>query len=138
LSFLLSVRIARRIGLLRTMVFSHIPSNVFLTAVAFSPTPLSAVFLLLCRHSLSQMDVPARQSYVMAIVDESDRTAAAGLTSSTRTVSSSISPSIAGYAIQSVWIGAPLVAAGLLKLSYDLMIYGTFRKIKPPEESTSK
>ena len=138
LSFLLSVRIARRIGLLRTMVFSHIPSNVFLTAVAFSPTPLSAVFLLLCRHSLSQMDVPARQSYVMAIVDESDRTAAAGLTSSTRTVSSSISPSIAGYAIQSVWIGAPLVVAGLLKLSYDFMIYGTFRKIKPPEESTPK
>ena len=98
LSFLLAERIACKIGLLRTMVFSHIPSNVFLTAVAFAPTPLTAVFLLLCRHSLSQMDVPARQSYVMSIVDESDRTATAGLTSSTRTVSSSISPSIAGYA----------------------------------------
>ena len=134
LSFLLSERIARRIGLLRTMVFSHIPSNVFLTAVAFAPTPLSAVSLLLCRQSLSQMDVPARQSYVMAIVDESDRTAAAGLTSSTRTVASSISPSIAGYAIQSVWIGTPFVAAGLLKLAYDFMIYASFRKIKPPEE----
>jgi predicted MFS family arabinose efflux permease len=134
LSFLLSERIARRIGLLRTMVFSHIPSNVFLAAVAFAPTPLSAVSILLCRQSLSQMDVPARQSYVMAIVDESDRTAAAGLTSSTRTLASSISPSIAGYAIQAVWIGTPLVAAGLLKLSYDFMIYASFRKIKPPEE----
>jgi len=134
LSFLVAARIARKIGLLRTMVFTHIPSNVFLTAVAFAPTPFTAVFFLLCRHSLSQMDVPARQSYVMAIVDESDRTAAAGLTSSTRTVSSSISPSIAGYAIETIWIGIPLVAAGLLKLAYDLMIYVTFRKVKPPEE----
>jgi len=134
LSFLLSERIARRIGLLRTMVFSHIPSNVFLIAVAFAPTPLSAVFLLLCRQSLSQMDVPARQSYTMAIVDESDRTATAGLTSSTRTVSSSISPAIAGYAIQAVWVGTPLVAAGLFKLGYDFMIYAGFRKVKPPEE----
>ena len=138
LSFLLAERIANRIGLLRTMVFSHIPSNVFLTTVAFAPTPLSAVFLLLCRHSLSQMDVPARQSYVMAIVDESDRTAAAGLTSATRTVSSSISPSIAGYAIETIWLGAPLVAAGLLKLTYDFLIYSTFRKVKPPEEMPAK
>ena len=134
LSFLLAERIARRIGLLRTMVFSHIPSNVFLAAVAFAPTPLSAVSLLLCRQSLSQMDVPARQSYVMAIVDESDRTATAGLTSSTRTVSSSISPTIAGYAMQVTWLGAPLVAAGLLKLAYDFMIYASFRNVKPPEE----
>jgi MFS family permease len=134
LSFLISERIARKIGLLRTMVFSHIPSNVFLASVAFAPTPLGAVTLLLCRQSLSQMDVPARQSYVMAIVDESDRTAAAGLTSSTRTVSSSISPSIAGYMMQAVWIGMPLVAGGLFKLAYDFMIYASFRKIKPPEE----
>jgi len=134
LSFLLAERIARRIGLLRTMVFSHIPSNVFLAAVAFAPTPLSAVSLLLCRQSLSQMDVPSRQSYVMAIVDESDRTATAGLTSSTRTVASSISPAIAGYAMEAVWIGAPLLAAGLLKLVYDFMIYAVFRKVKPPEE----
>src|SRR2546428_4260981 len=75
LSFLLSERIARRVGLLRTMVFTHVPSNVLLVSVAFAPTPLTAVFLLLCRQSLSQMDVPARQSYVMAIVDEPDRTA---------------------------------------------------------------
>ncbi len=135
MSFLLAERIARRIGLLRTMVFSHIPSNLFLTSVAFAPTPLSAVFLLLCRHSLSQMDIPARQSYVMAVVEESDRTAAAGFTNTTRTVSSSISPSIAGYAIGQIWIGTPLVAAGVLKLAYDFMIYAGFRKIKPPEET---
>jgi len=138
LSFLLAERIARRIGLLRTMVFSHIPSSIFLIAVAFAPTPLSAVFLLLCRQSLSEMDVPARQSYVMAIVDESDRTAAAGLTSATRTVSSSISPSLAGYAIEAIWVGTPLVAAGILKLTYDFLIYATFRKIRPPEEMPVK
>jgi MFS family permease len=133
-SFLLSERIARKIGLLRTMVFTHVPSNVFLIGVAFAPTPWTAVFLLLCRQSLSQMDVPARQSYVMAIVDESDRTAAAGLTSATRTVSSSISPSLAGYALANLWLGAPLVAAGILKLAYDGLIYTGFRHVRPPEE----
>jgi MFS family permease len=133
MSFLLAERLARRIGLLRAMVFSHAPSNIFLTSVAFAPTPLSAVILLLCRHSLSQMDVPTRQSYVMALVDESDRTAAAGFTSVSRTVTSSISPSLAGY-IMEIWLAGPLVAAGLLKLAYDLLIYGSFRKVTPPEE----
>jgi MFS family permease len=135
LSFLLAERIARRIGLLRTMVFSHVPSNVFLIGVAFAPTAPIATFLLLCRQSLSQMDVPARQSYVMAIVDESDRVAAAGLTSSTRTIASSISPSIAGYAIANFWVGIPLVAAGSLKLAYDFAIYKLFRRVRPPEEN---
>ena len=138
ISFLLAERIARKIGLLRTMVLSHIPSNIFLTAVAFAPTPLSAIFLLLCRHSLSQMDVPTRQSYVMAIVDEADRTAAAGFTSTTRTVASSISPSLAGYAIANIWLGAPLVAAGTFKLAYDFMVYSSFRKTKPPEETATE
>src|SRR5437879_8265174 len=123
LSFVLAERIARRIGLLRTMVFTHVPSNVLLIGVAFAPTPFISVFLLLCRQSLSQMDVPTRQSYVMSIVDEPDRTAAAGLTSTTRTVSSSASPSLAGYALANVWLGTPLVAAGALKLAYDLLIY---------------
>ena len=134
MSFLLAERIAKRIGLLRTMVFSHIPSNVFLIAVAVAPTPLSAVVLLLCRQSLSQMDVPTRQSYVMAIVDESDRTAAAGITSTARTVTSSVSPSLAGFAMANIWIGAPLVAAGTLKLAYDFLMYTMFRKVRPPEE----
>ncbi len=134
LSFLLAERIARRVGLLRTMVFTHLPSNVLLIAVAFAPTAATAVALLLGRQSLSQMDVPTRQSYVMSIVDEQDRTAAAGLTSATRTVSSSISPSLAGYALANFWLGTPLVAAGSLKLAYDLLIYGSFRKVRPPEE----
>lgn len=134
LSFFLAERIARRIGLLRTMVFSHVPSNVFLIAVAFAPTALSAVVLLLCRQSLSQMDVPTRQSYVMAIVDEADRTPAAGFTSTTRTVTSSIGPSIAGYALENLWLGTPLVAAGSLKLVYDALIYVNFRRVRPPEE----
>ncbi len=135
LSFFFAERIARRIGLLRTMVFSHVPSNVFLIGVAFAPTAASAVFLLLCRQSLSQMDVPTRQSYVMAVVDEADRTPAAGFTSTTRTVTSSISPSLAGYALENLWAGVPLVAAGSLKLLYDTLIYALFRKIHPPEEA---
>jgi MFS family permease len=134
ISFLAAERIARRIGLLRTMVFSHIPSNLFLIAVPFAPSALGAIFLLLCRQSLSQMDVPTRQSYVMAVVDESDRTPAAGFTNVSRSVAQSVSPSLAGYAIAAVWIGSPLVAAGALKLAYDLLIYRSFRKIKPPEE----
>jgi MFS family permease len=135
-SFLLSPRLARRIGLLKTMVFTHIPSNVFLTAIPFAPSAAGAVALLLCRHSLSQMDVPARQSYVMAIVDESDRTAAAGFTNVSRSVASSVSPSFAGYAIASIWVGSPFVFAGTLKLAYDFLVYGVFRKVRPPEEQT--
>lgn len=137
MSFLLAERIARKIGLLRTMVFSHIPSNAFLIGVAFAPTPLTAVFLLLCRQSLSQMDVPTRQSYVVAVVDESDRTAAAGFTNTTRTVTSSISPSLAGYAFANTWLGTPLVAAGTIKLVYDFAIYRSFRRVRPPEEGTT-
>lgn len=135
MSFLAAERIARRIGLLRTMVFSHIPSNIFLTAVPFAPSALWAVFLLLCRQSLSQMDVPTRQSYVMAIVDENDRTPAAGFTNVTRSVAQSVSPSFAGYAIATLWIGSIFVAAGTLKLAYDVLIYRSFRRVKPPEES---
>jgi MFS family permease len=134
MSFLAAERIARRIGLLRTMVFSHIPSNIFLTAIAFAPSVSLAVVLLLCRHSLSQMDVPTRQSYVMAVVEESDRTAAAGFTNVTRTVTQSISPSLAGYAIANLWIGTPFFAAGTLKIAYDILVYRSFRRIKPPEE----
>jgi MFS family permease len=134
ISFLLAERIARRIGLLRTMVLSHIPSNVFLTAIPFAPSVTSAVALLLCRHSLSQMDVPTRQSYVMAVVEESDRTPAAGFTNVSRTVASSVSPSLAGYVMDSVWLGLPFVAAGTLKLIYDFAVYAVFRKTKPTEE----
>jgi MFS family permease len=135
MSFLAAERIARRIGLLRTMVFSHIPSNVFLTAVPFAPSALGAISLLLCRQSLSQMDVPTRQSYVMAVVDEDDRTPAAGFTNVTRSVAQSVSPSVAGYTISTLWIGSIFVAAGSLKLAYDVLIYRSFRRIKPAEEN---
>ncbi len=134
-SFLVSERIARRIGLLRTMVFTHIPSNIFLIAVALATTPALAVALLLGRQSLSQMDVPARQSYVMAIVSEADRTAAAGFTNTTRTVASSVGPALAGYAFANFWIGTPLAVAGSLKLTYDFLIYKVFRNVRPPEET---
>ncbi len=138
ISFLASERIARRIGLVNTMVFTHIPSNIFLTAIPFAPSALGAVLLLLCRHSLSQMDVPARQSYVMAVVDEADRTPAAGFTNVSRSVAQSVSPSLAGYAIANLWIGSPIAIAGSLKLAYDFLFYGNFRKIKPPEENAQK
>lgn len=136
-SFLAAERIARRIGLLRTMVFSHLPSNLFLSAIPFAPSAIWAVALLLCRHSLSQMDVPTRQSYTMAVVEESDRTAAAGFTNVSRTVASSISPSLAGYAIANLWIGTPILAAGSAKIAYDLILYRVFRKTKPPDEAVT-
>ncbi len=135
-SFLISERIARRIGLLRTMVFSHVPSNLFLLAIPFAPSAITSVLLLLCRQSLSQMDVPARQSYLMSIIPESDRTPAAGLTNVSRSFAQSVSPSVAGYTILNLWIGSPFVFAGILKLSYDLVLYKNFRKTKPPQEST--
>lgn len=133
-SFLAAERIARRIGLLNTMVLSHIPSNLFLAAVPFAPSAAGSVALLLCRQSLSQMDVPTRQSYIMAVVDEADRTPAAGLTNVSRSVAQSPSPSLAGYLITNLWIGSPFVVAGTLKLIYDTLIFVSFRKIKPPEE----
>ncbi len=137
-SFLAAERISRKIGLLRTMVFSHIPSNVFLSLVPFAPSATLAVALLFCRQSLSQMDVPTRQSYVMSVVDEEDRTAAAGFTNSARTTASSVSPSLAGYSMANLWIGTPLLAAGTLKIAYDLILYASFRKTKPPEETAAK
>lgn len=136
-SFLAAERIARRIGLLRTMVLSHLPSNLFLSSIPFAPSAIWAVALLLCRHSLSQMDVPTRQSYTMAVVEESDRTAAAGFTNVSRTVASSVGPSLAGYAIANLWIGTPILAAGSAKIAYDLIVYRVFRKTKPPEEAVT-
>jgi len=129
-SFLAAAGIARRIGLLRTMVFTHIPSNLLLLAVPFAPAVSVGVFLLLSRQSLSQMDVPARQSFLMSIVPEDDRTPAAGLTNVSRTIAQSFSPSLAGYAIETVWLGSPFILAGGLKLAYDLSLYRAFHKVK--------
>ncbi len=136
-SFLVAERIAKRIGLIRTMVFTHIPSNLFLTAIPFAPSALAAVFLLLCRQSMSQMDVAARQSYVVSVVPESDRTAAAGLTNSARSFSQSSSPFLAGFAIESLWVGSPFVLAGMLKVAYDLILYKSFYKSRLAEEGES-
>ena len=135
ISFLIAPLIAKRLGLLRTMVFSHIPSNLLLLLVPFAPTVGSAVTLLLCRQSLSQMDVPTRQSFVMSMVPAEDRTKAAGLTNVSRTAASSISPSLAGYTIETFWIGSPLLLAACLKLVYDLAIYRSFRTSEPSMES---
>jgi MFS family permease len=137
ISFLVAERIARRIGLLNTMVFSHIPSNLFLASIAFATCPVTAVVLLLCRHSLSQMDVPTRQSYVMAVIEESDRVPAAGFTNVARTFAQAFGPFPSLYALANIWIGTPFVAAGTLKLVYDLTLYSSFRRTKPPEETAA-
>jgi predicted MFS family arabinose efflux permease len=127
-SFQAAVRLAGRIGLLRTMVFTHLPSNLLLIAVAFAPTLESAIALLLCRFALSQMDVPTRQAYVMAVVDPSERTAAAAYTNTARYLTRPIAPLAAGAALR-VGLGAPFLIAGALKSIYDLGLYLTFRTV---------
>jgi len=133
-SYLLATRIADRIGLINTMVFTHIPANVLLVLLAFAPTFPIALGLHLARMTLSQMDVPTRQSYIVAVVDENERTAAAGITNTSRNVAQAISPSITGVIIQTLWLSAPFVIGGMLKIAYDVGVYFSFRKIKPPEE----
>jgi MFS family permease len=134
-SFIISTKIADRIGLINTMVFTHIPSNILIMLVAFAPSFHLAIVLYLARMGLSQMDVPARQSYIVAVVNEDERTAAAGITNISRNVAQAISPSIAGYILQSVsFLAAPFLIGGLLKIVYDVLLYVNFKKIKPPEE----
>src|SRR5688572_30357955 len=133
-SFLVAVRIARRIGLVNTMVFTHLPSSIFLILVPFMPTLGWAIALLLARSALSQMDVPTRTSYVMAIVPPDERPAAASITSVPRSFASAAGPVIAGYLLSLSSFGWPLVIAGSLKIAYDLMLLYTCRNVKPPEE----
>ena len=133
-SFLAAVRIARRIGLVNTMVFTHLPSSVFLILVPFMPTLGWAIALLLARAALSQMDVPTRTSYVMAIVPPDERPAAASITSVPRSFASAAGPAIAGYLLSLSSFGWPLVIAGSLKIAYDLMLLYTCRHVRPPEE----
>jgi hypothetical protein len=122
------VRIARRIGLLRTMVFTHLPSNALLAAVAFAPSLGAAIALLLARSLLSQMDVPTRQAYVVAVVDPSERTAAAAYTNTARYLTRPVAPLIAGVALRGS-LGAPFVVAGVLKSLYDVGLYAIFRGV---------
>jgi predicted MFS family arabinose efflux permease len=135
-SFQVAVRLAARIGLLRTMVFTHLPSNVFLAAVAFAPSLGSAIALLLARSLLSQMDVPTRQAYVVALVEPSERTAAAAYTNAARNLARPIAPLVAGVLIRA-GLGVPFVAAGVLKSAYDLSFYAAFRERRSPSITAS-
>jgi MFS family permease len=134
-SFLVAVRIADRIGLVNTMVFTHIPANLCLVAIPFVDSLAVVVALMLVRSLLSQMDVPTRSSYVMAIVLPEERPAAASITSVPRSLASAASPLLAGWMLGLSPFGWPLVAAGAIKIAYDLMLLAAFRKIRPPEES---
>jgi predicted MFS family arabinose efflux permease len=133
-SYLLAASLARRIGLLNTMVFTHIPSSLLLMAVPFSPSPVWAVVFYLAWESLVEMDVPTRQSYLMAVVQPAERTLATGVTNSARSVSRSITPSLAGYVMQHVALATPLFLGGGIKIAYDLLLYSAFRRLKPPEK----
>jgi MFS family permease len=132
---LLAAPIAARIGLINTMVFTHLPSNLLLILVPLMPTLPLAVAVLLLRYTLSQMDVPTRQSYVMAVVEPDERSAAAGITGIARTTGAAISPSISSVLVSSQSYAAlPFYLAGGLKILYDLLVYRDFRNLKPPEE----
>ena len=133
-SFLAAPAVARRIGLVNTMVFTHLPANVFCILAALMPTlPLAVLFLLL-RAALSSMDVPARSSYVMAVVTPAERPAAASITAVPRSLAAAVSPAFAGYLLTLTSFGWPLVVCGALKIAYDLTLLGMFQKVKPPEE----
>jgi MFS family permease len=131
LSFLGAARLARRVGLINTMVFTHLFSNVVLIAVALAPSAWIAVSLLLVRQLFSQMDVPTRQAYVMSVVEDHEREAAASATNLSRTIAQAVSPTLTGYAIQTFALSAPFVLGGGLKIVYDLLLYATFRRIPP-------
>ena len=134
LSLLAAGRLAARFGLLNTMVFTHLPSNVLLMLVPLMPTAWLAVAVFLARMSISQMDVPTRQSYTMAVVDPDERTATAGLTNVARTASSAFSPLVTGAAFAAGSFALPFLLAGALKIAYDGMVFITFRRVRPPEE----
>ncbi len=135
ISALAAVPLAARFGLVRTMVFTHLPSNVLLMLVPFMPTLPLAAFLLLVRFSISQMDVPTRQSYTMAMVEPDERSAAAGVTGIARSLGVAASPLIAApLLVGSAFTGAPFVIGGALKIAYDLLLYRSFRGLPPPEE----
>ncbi|PWK35345.1 MFS transporter [Cupriavidus plantarum] len=127
-----AVPLARKIGLLNTMVFTHIPSSAFLIAAAFSPSLTWTLLLLLARSALSQMDVPTRTAFVMAVVTPAERTAAASLTAVPRSLAAAMSPVLAGGLMAMGWAGAPLLACGVLKIAYDLTILAAFRRVKLP------
>jgi len=127
--------LARRIGLVNTMVFTHLPSSLFLMAVPFAPSLKWAVFLFLCREALVEMDVPTRQSYVAALVKPSERTFASGITNLARNLFWAVGSGAAGLLMQVLSFSAPLLVGGVAKVAYDLLLYKSFRGLKAPEEA---
>lgn len=134
-SFPVAASLSRRIGLINTMVFTHIPSSLCLILAAFAPTLWLALTLLLVRAALSQMDVPTRSSYVMAVVTEAERPAAASVTSVPRSLAAAVSPALAGAMFGGAFLAGPFIVCGALKITYDLLLLAQFRHIKPPEEA---
>jgi MFS family permease len=134
-SYFLAVPLARRFGLVNTMVFSHLPANLFLALTAFAPSIESAFVLLILRGLLSEMDVPTRSSYVMAVVRPEERPAAASVTAVPRSLASALAPLLSGWLFTLTPFGWPLVIAGGLKAAYDLALLWRFSKVKPPEEA---
>jgi MFS family permease len=134
LSYLAAVRLSRRIGLVNTMVFTHLPANLCMIALPFAPNLAVAIALLLVRAALSQMDVPTRSSYVMAVVTPPERAAAASVTALPRSLASAVAPMLAGWLFALSPFGWPLIAAGGLKGIYDVLLLLLFRHHKPPEE----
>src|SRR5258708_2685674 len=134
LSHLGAAWLAKRIGLVKTMVFTHLPSSIFLIAAAFAPSATWAIVLFLLRESLVEMDVPTRQSYVSAVVRPSERTFASGVTNLTRNLSWAAASSVAGLFMQRIAFSAPLLLGGGLKIMYDVLLWRAFRHVVPPEE----
>jgi MFS family permease len=136
LSALVASRLAHRIGLVNTMVVTHLPSNVLLMLIPLMPTLPLASLMLLLRFSISQMDVPTRQSYTMAVVAADERAAAAGITGVARTTGAALSPVFAGLLFaRPALVDLPFYIAGMLKIAYDLLLFNAFRSLKPPEET---
>ncbi|MGH9268313.1 MAG: MFS transporter, partial [Acidimicrobiales bacterium] len=127
-SFIVATRLAERIGLLRTMVFTHLPSNLLLASITLAPTPWLAITLLLARHALSQMDVPTRQAYLAELVDPEERTAAAAYTNAARYLARPLGPVLGGAGSQ-LAAGLPFFVAGGIKAAYDLLIWRWFRRV---------
>ena len=138
LSHLAAAWLANRVGLLNTMVWTHLPSSLFLIAAPASPSGTIAAALFLAREALVEMDVPTRQSYVMAVVKPNERTFASGVTNVTRNVAWAVGPSVAGVVMEHVALAGPLVIGGVLKIGYDLLLYRAFRHIRPPEEGIGR
>lgn len=133
-SHLVAAWLARRIGLVNTMVFTHIPSSIFLMTVPFAPTLSWAIVLFLAREGLVEMDVPTRQSYILAVVEPEERAFASGITTLTRNIAYASAPAIAGALMRFLSAASPLFIGGGIKIAYDVLLYASFRRLKPPEE----